>query len=271
MKKRIAFVIPSNRPVTLRRFIKSLDNSPWIVENSIFVFVIQEPVYDWDLKDWLKSNVDHKITLIDSFKTNPKPMLQLRRHGLQNISIMDSDYICFLDDDHQFVSERPEKNYPMSSDEFYRTSCEWLDANLDVGILSQRGYFGGYAWGYKPEKNPSNGLIENEAGGILFRNISINTTFPEECWNFVGVMSEPLVGYNIMAAGYNFAKRFNCPNKFDKPGKTKHVESSGSNITYSEQVANENAQGYIRKKFNDPIWRHSNKKYPKDIAKRIGK
>ena len=265
-KYKIGFMVLSNRPHKLKRFQASIEKMPWLRNNAAFGLVYQQPVIAENYTFYTHSK---KIDDFNYYRSNnlPLPMVQLRRHGLN--LLQDCEYICCLDDDHEFVEERIGKNYPKSSEQYYIESLEWMDKNNDVGILSQRGYFGGYAWGYEPKKNPNNGLIENNAGGILCRNIGIDTMFPKECHEFVGVMSEPLIGYNIVAKGYNFAKRFNCPNKFEAPGSNKHV-NSGSNISYSEEVCNKNVQGYIRKKFDDPNWRHSSKKYPKLIAEILG-
>lgn len=258
---RMAFIIPSNKPSVLEGFIDSMVHIPRLREVCDFILVYQEPV---ELTREIR-NAFAKSIQIDAFvKSKPLPMLQLRRYGLQLAK--EYDYICYGDDDYRFMPYRYGKNLPMSSDEYYLSSLDYMDQNPDVGVLSQRDYFGGNAWGYEIKKNPKNGLIENSSGGILLRNIGADIIFPRECWDFVGVMSEPLCGFNIMAEGYSLAKRFNCPNRFTRPGASKHVET-GTNISYSEEVANENAQGYIRRKFNDPTWRHSSKKYPKGLPK----
>lgn len=260
-KHKLGIMIVSNRPTKLDRFHKSTYLAQKLNEIAVYGLVFQEPVSE------VPFNFKYAIQIDKFDQTKPLPMLQLRRHGLE--LLRDCEYIICLDDDHQFVAERPGKRFGMSTEDYYLSSVKYMDDNPDVGVLSQRGYFGGVAWGYNITKNPKNGLIENNAGGLLLRNIGIDKMFPQECRGFVGVMSEPLIGYNIISHGYNYAKRFNCPNKFDVPGKNKHV-NSGTNISYSEEVANENAQGYIRNKFGDPTWRHSDKKYPKLIAKQIG-
>lgn len=260
-KHKLGVMIVSNRPSKLQRFVNSISLMKNLNEVAVYGLVYQKPIID------VPYRFDYKKEIPAFDKSKPLPMLQLRRHGIELLK--DCEYILCLDDDHQFVEERPGKLFPMSSDDYYLSSLEYMEKNPDVGVLSNRGYFGGYAWGYNIVKNPKNGLIENNAGGILFRNIGIEKIFPIECHDFVGVMSEPIIGYNIIAEGYNYAKRFNCPNKFDVPGSNKHV-NSGTNLSYSEELANENAQGYIRKKFNDPTWRHSDKKYPKAIAKMLG-
>lgn len=254
---KLGFVVVSNNPVKLKRFIASTQHLDRLKQHALFTLTHQRPVTKDDIQPF-----DRTVELEPFDHSKPLPLLQLRRHGLQLVS--DCDYICYLDDDHQFVPERPGKTYPKSSDDYYMEAIEWMDENPDVGVLSLRGYFGGYAWGYNFKKMPANGLIENNAGGIFMRNIGIDRIFPRECWDFIGVMSESLSGFNVMSHGYKLAKRFNCPNKFDVPGANKHV-GVNANISYSEEICNANAQGYIRRKFNDPTWRHSSKQYPKGI------
>lgn len=258
MKYDIGFVVVSNRPAKLKRFIKSFQHIPILRSKSCMILTHQSPV------DVPPNEFDRAVGLPPFDKSKPLPMLQLRRHGIALTS--DCKYICYLDDDHQFAPSRPGKTFYKSSEEYYLECIDYMDENQDVGILSLRGYFGGYSWGYGFKKMPSNGFIENNAGGIFMRNIGHENIFPPECYSFVGVMSEPLCGYSIMSQGYKYAKRFNCPNKFEAPGKSKHV-SNGAVLSYSEQIANENVQGYIREKFDDPTWRYSDKKYPKGILK----
>lgn len=262
-KYKLGFIIVSNRPEKLARFLQSFcENWPILDTETKLTLVYQKPV-NFAISDIFDSCKE--IPVFDH--SQPLPMVQLRRHGLDLVE--DCEYICTLDDDHQFVGHREGKLYPKSSFEFYQDAIKFMDDNPKVGVMSLRGYFGGVAWGYEPKINPANGLFENNAGGLLMRNIGKEKIFPTECHNFVGVLSEPLMAYNIINEGYNCAKKFNCPNKFEVPGKSKHV-GENSKISYSEEVSNANVQGYIRKKFDDPTWRHSDKKYPKKIAIQLG-
>lgn len=260
-KHKLGIMVVSNRPGKLSAFSTAARTQEKLNEIAVYGLVHQDPVC------LIPTIFKYAFDLEPFDKTKPLPMLQLRRHGLN--LLRDCEYIICLDDDHRFQCAREGKKFGMSTEDYYLSSLKYMEDNPDIGVLSQRGYFGGFAWGYNIVKNPKNGLIENNAGGIMLRNIGADKIFPVECHNFVGVMSEPLMGYNIINHGYNYAKRFNCPNKFDVPGSKKHV-GIRANISYSEEVANQNAQGYIRFKFHDPTWRHSDKKYPKLIAEKLG-
>lgn len=245
---KVGFIIPSNRPDQLSKFLRTKALLNKINSISKFCLVYQDPVNgpDYDFGAFKK---------IDEFDpTPPLPMLQLRRHGLDLTE--DCEYICCLDDDHEFVEE---------SDEYYMECVEFMDNNADIGVV---GLKSGLDTGWI--RNPKDGLFQNGTGGMFYRNIGKDKMFPKECHDFVGVLSEPLMAYNIINEGFNCAKRFGCKNKRLKGDPDKFVNMETNNITYSEQVANKNVQGYLRDKFNDPEWRYSSKMYPKTIADKLG-
>ena len=249
-------IIPSNRPGKFKRFSTTINILGTLAHQVRIHLSVQRP-WTIDLaNEYLHSGI------IDSFSYHPPAcpmeMVKWRRSGIEQHP--DSDFYWFLDDDHQFADSKSTGLFTKTCHEYYSDVFEYLKENKDVGVLSCRGYFGGYAWEYDFRKNPTNALIATSHGGLFIRNIGVEKICPESIRNNVGALYESVFGYNVMSEGYKFAKRYNSPTRTDA---VKHI--GDENISYSHDVVSKNNQAYIRNKFNDLTWTHSSKRYPKGL------
>lgn len=260
----IAIIIPTNRPRKFFRFADSLSNLGEFAENIHVHASIQHP--------WMQDELEMMISkgAIQSYSSHsqakPTRMVEWRFSGMRENQ--DADYFLFMDDDHQFSNPSKTARYQMSCEEYYRTSFEFLENNQDVGVLCLRGSLGGSDWGYGFRKTPKNGLVSTDKGGMIVRNIGIERICPVSILENRGALFESVMAYNVMSCGYKNSKRFNCPTKSEAVGSIKHIGGS-RNVTYSDNVVDENNNKYIREKFCDPTWNHSSKKYPKGILELI--
>ena len=254
-------IVISNRPKNLHRFL----NSTFILSNIRHMFEI------YVLAQYPVTGLEHFLSITDNVKiiepvSAPVPFAYLRRQAM--LMAPDSDYFWSLDDDHVFANSNG-KTFSKTCSDYYREVFEFLENNQDTGVVTCRGFVGGYSWGYKFVKNPINGLVATDKGGIFLKNVGVDKIVSEDEGMLVGALFESLAAYNILSLGYNHIRRYNSPVKNIPPGKEKHIDGS-SNISYCDETVNANIQGYIRKKFDDPNWTHSSKKYPKAIAKILG-
>jgi len=253
---KVTIIVPSNRPFKFKRFSDSFHYLGDLRDKITIHVSAQEPWKIDELQEYQHGSI------IDSFsfheKAYPTEMIKWRRAGME--ANPNSDYYWFLDDDHQFANSSNSGLFRKTCFEYYKDVFEYLEKNQDVGVLSCRGYFGGYAWGYEIKKNPKNGLIATAHGGLFIKNIGLEKICPLELVNNVGALYESVLGYNTISNGYNFAKRYNSPTKTES---VKHI--GNDNLTYSKEVISKNNQKYVREKFDDPSWEHSSKKYPKGI------
>lgn len=261
----ITIIIPSNRPALLRRFLSSTNNLGGLRKNIIIHISAQCPN---SMDDMIRLRDDG---LIDSFSmhkpSNPTNMVLWRRRGMELNK--NSDYYWFLDDDHQFSDAKKDSRYYKTCEQYYTEVFYYLENNKDVGVMCCNGYFGGFSWGFEIKKNQKNGLLSTDKGGMIIRNIGIESICPFDLVGNKGALFESVFGYNVMDNGYNFARRFNCPTKSEAVGASKRIGTSNV-LTYSNDVVDKNNNKYIREKFNDPDWNHSSKKYPRKIANRLG-
>lgn len=167
------------------------------------------------------------------------------------------DYFLFIDHDHRF---KPAKNDKPSSGTYYQECIDYMDANPDVGVFNTKFYFGGAAWKYEIKKNPVNGLLSINTG-MFIRNVP-EFKFNRRELSFVGTLVESLLGYKMIALGYNNAKRYYCPTTFTKSKRLYSGEP-----TYSKEVLLANIQGYIQEIYDDPDWDHESRKYPKGLGR----
>lgn len=262
---KITIIIPSNRPTLMRRFLSTFHKLGALRDSVQIHLSHQEP---WEVDDVLDL---HHRGLISTHTlhepANPTRMIEWRRAGMAMNP--DADYYWFLDDDHQFADSSKDGTFTKTCEEYYSEVFDYLKSNPDVGVMTCRGYFGGYAWGYEIKKNPTNGILATDKGGLFIKNIGIEKICPSKLIENRGALFESVFGYNVISHGYNTARRYNCPTKSTPPGKGKKIGNSKI-ATYSDDIVNSNNQKYIREAFGDPLWCHSSKKYPKDIAKMLG-
>lgn len=259
---KIALIVISNRPNNLKRFIDSLAVVSEIRELFTICCLLQNPFTG---NETFLSGID-RFNIIES-KGEPVPFTLYRKMAMQMMP--DADWFWSLDDDHQFANGNGDM-FNKSCSDYYSEVFQYINGNNYVGAVNCKGYVGGYSSGYDFIVNPSNGLVATDKGGIFLRNIGIDEIIDSSEENLVGALFESLAIYNIMHRGYDLVRRFNSPMTNKNPGSAKHIGGSGV-ISYSDEVVNSNIQGHIRKKFNDPTWTHSSKKYPKLISERIGR
>ena len=254
---KINMIIISNKPEKLESLTASLHKLGSARDRISITLVAQYPVHEND--DYLSHF--NTVTIVPACdKDLPIPFVWYRKEAMY--ANPDCDYFWSLDDDHIFADGN--STYTKGCKEYYNEVFDWLEENPDVGVLSCKGYFGGYAWGYDFKKNPKNALVATDKGGIFFKNIGIESIINMDESRLVGALFESLATFNIMSWGFKLARRYCSPIKNTPPGKGKHISHS-LNISYSNITVNRNVQKIIRQKFNDPEWEHSSKKYPAAI------
>lgn len=257
---KIALIVISNRPAKLKRFLDSLAKFPELASQVVVAVTAQgNPEHYQHLVG--KYQFRYMINVIKQPEP-PVPFVWLRKSTMNLLP--DADFYWSLDDDHQFCDANPNNTLNKTVTDYYTEIFSLLRSRPEIGAVSSRGYFGGYAWGYDIRLNPSNGLVATDAGGIILRNIGVDKIIEPDEEHLVGALFESLAIYNIMSHGYKLARRFNSPVKFEPPGAGKHIGGS-NNISYSDKIVEANIQKRIREKFNDPGWTHSSKKYPRGV------
>lgn len=260
---KIAMIVISNRPEMLERFTNSLDDIIPGLRNQFELCCLLQPPFTGE--EPCLAKVDRWA--LRPAPGKPTPFAKLRKEAM--LLYPDCDWYWSLDDDHYFANSGGE-TFTKTCYEFYYDVFQYLKYNHDAGVLTCRGYVGGYSWGYDFKVNPDNGLVATDKGGIFFRNIGPDSIVEPEEEELVGALFESLASYNIMSFKLNHVRRYNSPIKNVVPGAEKRIDVS-ENISYSNETVNANIQGHIREKFQDPNWTHSSKKYPAYIARMIGK
>lgn len=254
-KSTVGIVIPSNKPHKFERYAATLDKLGGLREQFQIAVVAQYP--------WTREKLDSHFECgeIDLFTLMPETeithMVLWRRTGMSLLA--NCDYFLFMDDDHKFQDGKDK-----TCEQYYSEVLDWLDANQDVGALTCAGYFGGYAWGYDFKKTPKNSIIAVQKGGLFIRNIGVNTICPVHLTRNIGAMFETVFTYNVMLAGYKWAKRFNAPTYCERPGQV-----DGTRKSYSTEIV----YGFfgngkwVRENFEDPTWEYNNRRYPKKLCR----
>ena len=258
---KIALILISNRPDKMKRIMNSIHIMNSFKYELIICAAFQHPIC---VDDEFVKKIDRYVFIEN--KGQPTPFTWYRKQAMALAD--DCDYFWFLDDDHQFKDGKGALLNKTCVD-YYDDVFDFLAENIDVGVFSCRGYFGGYGWGYDIKRMPKNALISTDAGGFIIKNIGIDKIIEPCEENVVGAFFELLASFNTMATGLKYAKRFNSPISFEPPGKTKHFGNS-KNISYSDNVVSNGIQKIIREKFNDATFNVMSKKYPLKIASMFG-
>lgn len=259
---KLAIVTISNKKNELIKLAKSIKK---IGINCDFFVCAQE--FDNILFQDDEVNITQIIINPKSESKMPVPFAKLRRNVMKLAAdYSDYDYFWQLDDDH-ILRNSNGNTYCKTSYQYHEEVFEYLSKNPQTGVLSIKGFLGGANCGYSFLKNPKNGLISTNKGGLILKNIGIDNICNEYESKLLGALEESLFAYNIMSNGYDYVVRFNS-STYQKPCSAKI--GNIINISYSDETVNSNIQGYIRKKFDDPVWYHSSKLYPNKIAKILG-
>lgn len=260
---KISLMLFSNRPEKMERFLKSLELLESIRHKFTVTALLQEP---YTGREHFLKKID-KIDFHPAVKP-PVPFLKLMKRAME--ITRDADYFWSLGDDHQFFNPNNNLKFNKTAAEYYEECFNFLENNPKTGILSCKGYLGGYASGYNFVKNPSNGLISTADGGIFYKNVGIENIIDTYEEGLVGALAESLCAYNILDLGYDMVRRFNSSTKHERPNKKEKHIGGATNLSYSDKIVNTNIQYRIRFKFDDPEWTHSSRKYPKKIAIKLG-
>lgn len=257
---KVGMIVISNRPDDLEEFLHSMSVMKSFRSQFGVYCLLQDPFTGHE--PFLRS-VD-KYNIVKNLGA-PIPFAYYRRMAMK--LCRDVDWFWSLDDDHRF-QDSIGKMFNKSCVEYYNDVWSFLRSHEDVGVLSCRGYFGGYSTGYDFVINPDNGLVATDKGGLFLRNIGVDKIVSDEESHMRGALFESLAAYNIMDFGLKFARRYNSPIHSRPPGKNKR-QGISQNVSYSDETLNNNLQKYIRDKFDDPTWTHSSKRYPARLRAKL--
>lgn len=255
---KVGMIVITNRPDDFKQFMESMKVLGDFRERFMLFALIQPPFNGYE--DFL-DDVDFIEKCNKCFP--PIPFVYLRKKIMNLAASYGCQWFWSLDDDHRFMDGKGD-TFNKTCAEYYTEVFDHMENNPETGVITCRGYFGGYASGYDFVTNPKNGLVATDKGGIFFRNIGVDKIIEPCEERLCGALFESLATYNIMNYGFNHVRRYNSPIYSVPPGKQKR-QGISDNISYCDETLNKNVQGRIRQKFNDPTWTHSSKKYPKGL------
>jgi hypothetical protein len=163
--------------------------------------------------------------------------------------------------DYQIFKDSGGDVFTKTFNTYYQEVLDFIKKTPDAGVISCRGFHGGWENGYAFIRHPKNALIQAGHGGLFYQNIGIDNLIEPCEVNLLGAIEEALIGYNIMSNGFAYYRRFNSPMG------NRRCTRIGEIPSYTIETINANIQGRIRDKFDDPNWNHENKKYPNAILR----
>lgn len=242
---KISVIIPSNNKKRCKEFVESFMSMENFSSNCEIIII-----GNGSFTECTMLAIKYHVTFIyDDWKGDIIPFAKLRGLGMK---IAKGDYFLFLDDDNRF---------PDGCDEYYsKTLCLLKDINCTT-LQADR-------------KRSYSGLSIQESGffwtgyALFIKN---NFKITDKMLSFIGCCEETLYSYEALNQdGLPFIFYGN-PTYRDKTKPSKWNEEN--NESYSEEVIQENIQGYIQEKYQDKKWRYYNNipngDFPKTLKQKI--
>lgn len=234
---KIAVIVPTNNIKQINGFIKSFSQLNFFSKSCELVIIGNGNVYKKDINYTNYLSIRF-IRIDEDYSNKLVSFARLRGSGMKNST---ADYFLFMDDDNRF---------PKECDSYFMGCIQFLKDYAFCSVLqADRKRNNQYGFHYKKDGFYWTGY------GLFIRNIIKDYS---KLLDFNGCCEETLFAYetlNIDGLAYTM---YGNPTYRDTSNPVKHNEEN--NPSYSEEVIQNNIQGYIQEKYCDSKW-----SYYKDI------
>lgn len=260
---KIGIAITTNNPkVTFSSFLPTLENITEINSKAVFLINFQPP--------WGVNQILEAIRVIEGngFEVRrtftggwDKPIEIMAMREEAALLGEDCDAYLLCDDDFKFSSGTPQQK--KSSGMKYLDCINFLEENERCGVITVKGFLGGYQWGEDIKRVWHDMYSTNR--GLFLRKIEGFNIAPEETLVIRGGLEESIAVFARLERGYWPAKQMNNPTI----SYTERVDDESLPLDdfHHPEVIKKNAQAYIQRKYSDPNWDYQKKKIPKGIKK----
>jgi hypothetical protein len=176
-------------------------------------------------------------------KGDALPIINARRESLKIADEKKPDFIFWVDDDMRFGG--PSKSWGEDSAQRMIASMDYLDANLNCGLIQHMSFLGGTPAGL--EIKPARSGYWETALGLMMRGCE--WPYIDERFNFRGAGSDVSLFISYVVKGYYIARNYNNPTK--KKASNKVFEGNPNGHYNLEYINSKGMIATMRNVFGD--------------------